>query len=173
MFSEKDKKQISQRGMTPDMVEDQIKRFRNGFPFLKLYRPARLNDGIKAINEPLKDHYLKIYEGKKKTHIVKFVPASGAASRMFKHLFEFEDAFIRSGRDASLINQEQYKSAKEFFQHLPQFAFYNELKEILLKQGKDIDQLVKEGSYRRSVKLFFNGCRTELWRTAERIVAFS
>jgi hypothetical protein len=154
MFSEKDKKQISQHGMTPDIVEAQIKRFRNGFPFLKLYRPARLNDGIKAINEPLKEHYLKVYQEKKKTQIVKFVPASGAASRMFKHLFEFEDAFIHSGQDTSLVNQEQFRSAKEFFQHLPQFAFYNELKGILLKQGKDINQLVEEGSYDVVLKFF-------------------
>ena len=154
MFCEKDKKQISQHGMTPETVTAQIKRFQNGFPYLKLYRPARLSDGIKIINEPLKDHFLKIYQEKEKMDIVKFVPASGAASRMFKHLFGFEDAFIRSGKDVSLINKEQYNSTKEFFEHLKQFAFYNDLKRVLTEQGEDIDQLMKNGSYDMFLKYF-------------------
>ncbi len=156
MFSEKDKRQIRERGMTPDMVEDQIKRFHDGFPFLKLYKPACLNDGIKAINEQLKDHYLKVYSEKEKNNTVKFVPASGAASRMFKHLFEFEDDFNRSGFNKELISKDQYAAVKEFFSKLKSFAFYDMFKNTVLNEGKDIDLLLEEGEYSELLKYFLS-----------------
>ena len=94
MLSELDLKQIAQKGITPEQIENQLQEFKTGFPFLRLEGPAAIGNGIVAPTEAECQDYVKTWndykaEGKK---IVKFVPASGAASRMFKNMFAFLDA---------------------------------------------------------------------------------
>jgi len=115
-FSQQDKQQIEARGMTVEQVEHQLKQISHGFPFLKLEAPAAVDEGIKALSDKEKDRYMKIQadyaaEGHR---IVKFVPASGAASRMFKNLF----AFLSADYDVPTTAFE-----KEFFDNIKRFAF--------------------------------------------------
>jgi hypothetical protein len=94
MLSEKDLKQIALRGITEKQIETQLKEFETGFPFLKLEAAAAVGNGIIAPNESERKQYVKAWEDYKAAgkRVVKFVPASGAASRMFKNMFAFVDA---------------------------------------------------------------------------------
>lgn len=94
MLTQQDKKQIEDRGMTVAQVERQLKEIEQGFPFLKLEAAAAVGKGITVEDDKAQEAAISKWEAYKKAghKIVKFVPASGAASRMFKNLFAFLDA---------------------------------------------------------------------------------
>ena len=146
MLSELDLKQIAQKGITPEQIENQLQEFKTGFPFLRLEGPAAIGNGIVAPTEAECQDYVKTWndykaEGKK---IVKFVPASGAASRMFKNMFAFLDADY----DVPTTDFE-----KEYFDNIEKFAFYGTLDEVCKKnEGKGIKELIAEGNYKAVVK---------------------
>lgn len=122
MFTPEDLKQIEQHGLTREAVEKQLENFRNGFPFLKIVRSARVGDGIMAI-EPAKADALRAEyrEAQSRLKIEKFVPASGAATRMFKDLF----AYLDSG--------EMNSTVEKLAANLDKFAFAGALGEALPK----------------------------------------
>jgi len=132
--------------MTPEQINAQLEAFAKGFPFLRLETAASIGHGIVAPDEQQRADCIKSWEDyKQQGHtIVKFVPASGAASRMFKDLF----AFIDAPYDAPTTDFE-----KIFFAHISAFAFYQELNDACLRlNGKDINALVAEGQYKAVVK---------------------
>jgi hypothetical protein len=149
MLSQKDKEQISQRGMTVKQIEGQIENFRKGFPFINLVAPATKGRGIYVFKETelddLKDHFLL---NAPQRDILKFVPASGAASRMFKHLFEFLDWYDRSDvAIARLESDNSFNSVNHFLKNLNRFAFINELNAALAKDDLHLSQLVEEKKF--------------------------
>ena len=87
MFTSNDEKLMADRGITRSTVDRQLQNYKSGFPFLKIADAATIeNGGIIALDESQADSFVKIadeYDGS----VCKFVPASGAASRMFKDLF--------------------------------------------------------------------------------------
>ena len=94
MLSQQDLKQLAQKGISEAQIERQLGEFKTGFPFLKLEAAAAIGKGIVAPAEAERKAYVEAWQqykagGKK---VVKFVPASGAASRMFKDMFAFVDA---------------------------------------------------------------------------------
>ncbi|MBP6385003.1 MAG: DUF4301 family protein [Pseudarcicella sp.] len=120
MFFEKDFLQIHELGIDLELVSKQIKNFENGFPFMQLEKAATLESGVIKLTEDQLHDYIASYETKiVKMVPLKFVPASGAATRMFKSLY----ALMEEGKaDAS---------TKAFFEGLDNFAFSEELKEKL------------------------------------------
>lgn len=130
MFSEKDQKFILQRGSSMETVLRQIDYFKSGFPSLALIKPALAGDGIKVIDDEKKADLINSFEDlMKDVKTVKFVPASGAASRMFKELFAFMDSY--DGSDEAyekMIANTGSQSAFSFFKNLEKFAFYDDLK---------------------------------------------
>ena len=96
MLSQQDLKQIAQKGITQEQIENQLNEFKTGFPFLKLEAAAGIGKGIIAPDAESRKRYEEIWnqykaEGKK---VVKFVPASGAASRMFKLVTFYKLIFV-------------------------------------------------------------------------------
>ena len=87
MFNQKDIDQIRQRGSTLRGVEEQIDHFKKGFPWMKIVGPATPERGIRVLTDAEADDAIRYYEGAKIAGKCKFVPASGAASRMFKDIF--------------------------------------------------------------------------------------
>jgi hypothetical protein len=115
-FSEKDLKQIAQRGSDITVINEQIENFKSGFPFMKVNRAATINDGMIRLEQHAIDQYIGLFEKESlKKRLLKFVPASGAASRMFKSLYSAKD----EGKSD--------KSVDEFFNRLKDFAFYKSL----------------------------------------------
>ena len=94
MLTQQDLQQIAQKGISEAQIQQQLNEFKTGFPFLRLKAAASIEDGIVAPSEQDKQAYIQAWNDyKQQGHkIVKFVPASGAASRMFKDMFAFVDA---------------------------------------------------------------------------------
>ncbi|MEO6287311.1 MAG: DUF4301 family protein [Dyadobacter sp.] len=130
MFIEKDIVQINDRGSDIQVVEEQVRYFENGFPFLQLSKAATVGDGVirltdEQIAQVISDFDKSAADGE--IALLKFVPASGAATRMFKSLF----GFLEQGK--------KDKSVEEFFAKLPDFAFYEDLKTSLAADGSNIE----------------------------------
>jgi hypothetical protein len=124
MFKENDIELLTKKGITESLVIEQLNYFQNGFPVLDIAKPAIIGDGIKHLDENELKEYRSVYDNERNNKtIVKFVPASGAATRMFKSLFEFAES--------KNLNQD----TEEVLLKLNSFAFYGELKELLLKEG--------------------------------------
>ena len=95
-FTETDVTQLNEIGISTSLAEKQINDFKNGFPFLKLVRPATIGDGLLKLDEQGEQEAVDFYEKQSVSlEVVKFVPASGAASRMFKALFSFMEKYGR------------------------------------------------------------------------------
>lgn len=142
MLSEKDLKQLAQKGITEEQIKTQLDEFKTGFPFLKLEAAASIDKGIVATGEADKKNYIAAWEKyKKEGHkIVKFVPASGAASRMFKDMFSFVDADYQ-------VPTTPFE--QKYFDNIEKFAFYDELDAACRKnEGKSIKYLKDEGNYK-------------------------
>ena len=95
MLQEKDLKQLAAKGISEQQMEKQLKQFETGFPFLRLEAAAAVGKGIIALTASEQKDYVKAWEDYKAEgkEIVKFVPASGAASRMFKDMFAFHGGY--------------------------------------------------------------------------------
>lgn len=145
MFSKEDILQIQQKGMSEAQIEAQLECFRKGFDFLKLKGAAAVGDGIVAPSEDEAEAYIKAWNDYKAEghNITKFVPASGAASRMFKNMFEFLDADYE-------VPTTDFEKA--FFAHIHYFAFFDALNDAcFLNEGKGVDALIEEGEYKAVV----------------------
>nr|WP_320023039.1 DUF4301 family protein [uncultured Draconibacterium sp.] len=134
MFSEKDKQQIQERGSKLETVQNQIENFKKGFPYLPIEDAASVGKGIIRLSpEDLKkrgDRYdANIADG---TKALKFVPASGAASRMFKSLFQaLEDFQNKPNEDVLAANRD----AAQYVTELDKFAFAEELEKAIADDG--------------------------------------
>jgi hypothetical protein len=132
MLSSSDLVQISSRGMTATIVEKQIRHFEQGFPYARLARPATGGDGILLFPEATAREYERFFDRAVKGQTpVKFVPASGAATRMFKDLFEF--------------GEKPSESVRHLISHLEETAFYNALAEALKRRGLNLETLRTHG----------------------------
>ena len=141
MLTHEDKELLAKKGISEEKIAEQLACFEKGFPFLKLSAAA----SVMLATEADQQRYLAAWdaykEGDKK--IVKFVPASGAASRMFKNMFEF----LGADYDVPTTDFE-----KKFFDHIHNFAFYNDLNAACMDNtGKNIDALIAEKNYKAVV----------------------
>ena len=137
MFNEKDLKQIAAHGLTVEAVEHQIENFRKGFPSLQVVSAASPSDGITILTaEQAADYAAKFDNRDASVTVAKFVPASGAATRMFKELFEF-------------VNEDKRgKGIDTMLQNIEKFAFYPELKEVVADFSDEkavVSAIIKEG----------------------------
>ncbi len=133
MFTDKDIEQIEKRGSFLPEIETQIAHFKKGFPFLNVLKPATIGDGIIRMDEEqvltaVKQYIQKVQKGLKP---VKFVPASGAASRMFQSLFSFAEVANTNEKAVKLLNESKYKSVAQFFNQIEDFAFFKKLDSAL------------------------------------------
>ncbi len=120
MFSDKDLKQIEKRGSELATVKQQIENFKTGFPYMVANRAATINDGILQLDgSDLRIHAALFDSQAPKLKLLKFVPASGAASRMFKDLFAAKDEGKYS------------RDTEQFFEQLADFAFYESLTKVV------------------------------------------
>ena len=142
MLTQQDLKQLAQKGISEQQIETQLGQFKTGFPFLKLEAAAAIGRGIVAPNSDEGRKYVEAWQQYKAAgrKVVKFVPASGAASRMFKDIFAFVDADY----DKPTTDFE-----KKYFDNIQNFAFYDELDAACQKnEGKGIKALIAEGNFK-------------------------
>ena len=142
MITPEDKALLEKKGISEAQIAEQLACFEKGFPFLQLDGAASIEKGILAPAENELNTYLQAWDTYKQSdkNIVKFVPASGAASRMFKNLFEF----LGADYDIPTTDFE-----KKFFNNIQDFAFYTDLNAACEKNnGKGIEALVNESNYK-------------------------
>ncbi|WP_373810183.1 DUF4301 family protein, partial [Porphyromonas loveana] len=147
LFTDKDLEQLEAKGITPEEAVRQIEAIRHGFPFPNIIAPASLERGIMRVEEEDKAAYIMEWEkylSSQSCHVVKFVPASGAASRMFKELYNFLDADY---------NEPTTDAEKLFFANLTHFAFYDSLNEACLRNvWRTVPKLIASKEYKAVVE---------------------
>lgn len=157
MFTTKDQQQIEAKGISLATVEKQLAYFKRGFPYLSVVKPATIGDGIRSLNtEEVQQAVTSFNEGIKKRRILKFVPASGAATRMFKELFDFLNTCEQQGKvpEAAIHDKKNYINI--FISNLERFAFYPDLHKVLASEGKDIKAMVVSHDYAGIIRCLLN-----------------
>ena len=126
-FSDKDIKQIEAKGMTLNKVNAQLELFETGVPYVNLTEAANIDNGIFSFSEERKAHYINYYDKQRDAvTILKFVPASGAATRMFKFLFRFLKEYNPKKESInSYINRNKATELSLFLVGIEKFPFYN------------------------------------------------
>ncbi len=146
MFTDKDLAQLTQHGVTESTAQEQMRCFATGFPFLKLAGSAKLGEGIAPLDSAQEQEAIArwqryLAEG---GEVSKFVPASGAASRMFKALFSFVDGTDTVAAEGSPVAQLLADPDK-----LP---FIEELNAVCSKlHGADVKQLLAAGKQKEVI----------------------
>ena len=150
MLSQQDLNQLAAKGISEEKLNSQLEEFKTGFPFLKLEAAASVGKGIIAPTEADVKQYEEAWEQyKAQGHsIVKFVPASGAASRMFKDMF----AFAYADYDVPTTDFE-----KKYFDNIEKFAFYDALDDACRKNlGAGVKELIANGRYKDVARNMLN-----------------
>ncbi len=135
MFSQKDLQQIRSKGISIDEINQQIKHFQQGFSPADITMPASPGKGIMLLNEGDQKHYREVYlDNAPDFRIIRMVPASGAASRMFKSLFNAQENL----EGKSVQQKEEWidnkKNVKDFFKKLEGYPFFEDLR---IKEGDE------------------------------------
>ena len=151
-FTDNELKQINSHGLTVSEVQKHLDIFKMPPPYVRLLRPCTLNDGIKVIDrekiQKLKETYdLEV----KKRHCLKFVPGSGAASRMFKTILRF----LNRGKEIlrkpiTMEAQEGLKEAQELLEFMDgtkRFAFFKDLRSVMSENKHNLDTLLERGQF--------------------------
>ncbi|MDR3046529.1 MAG: DUF4301 family protein [Bacteroidales bacterium] len=143
-MNKKDLQQIEQRGSNVEEVIERFSYYTSGFDFMNIVKPATLQNGIHRFSEEeVLNITLNYQHLLKERKIVKFVPASGAASRMFKELFEIMD------------NNDDQKGA-DFISKLQKFAFYEDLQKTMLQNGYHLEEESKKLNYKLIIDFILN-----------------
>ncbi|MDO5978483.1 DUF4301 family protein [Flavivirga spongiicola] len=143
MFREKDIEQIQKKGITIEQVNAQVVRIKNGMSYSNLVAAATIGEGIESYSEGEKKDFIELYESKLNSlSLLKFVPASGAATRMFKFLFQFLNNFNPSNESIEDY-AEKYNDTliKTFVSNLEKFPFYNQVVSKAKEENSDFDNL--------------------------------
>ncbi len=158
LFNDADIQQIKGHGISLEETERQVALFKTARPYLKLAGPCVPGKGIAVFTREEQKTLTTLYEKEKQTRsFTKFVPASGAASRMFKVLLgylnqpgEIEQNVVT--RDAH-AGQAPAKQLSVFMEGISKFAFFQDLSLTLSKNGMSMEELLSKGLFRSILSL--------------------
>ncbi len=143
--TKEDLAQLQSLGLSPERVQEQIDHFKKGFPKSRLDAAATPdNNGIRCLDDKEIARYEKQYRllGRDKK-ILKFVPASGAATRMFKDLYSFASTYFGVAKNFD----KEFPEVKAFLENIRTFAFFNDLKACMEASDLDIEDYLQRGDY--------------------------
>ena len=137
--------QLNELGLTVEKVQQQIDHFKEGFPKTRLDDAATpANGGIHVLNDKEIARYQRLYTSLSKgQRLLKFVPASGAATRMFKDLYSFTAKYF----GVSGNFEKEFPGVKDFLENIHTFAFFNDLKAKMAEADLDIEDYLQRGDY--------------------------
>lgn len=156
MFSQEDLTQFEQIGISAAIVEKQLLRMKNGFPHLQIVAPATPRNGIIRLSANALEQYSIFADEKLSNKVVaKFVPASGAASRMFKMLYTALDQLSVPGYDLEKImgKKEDFYSFANFISNISRFGFFNDLEVVCATRNTPLRQLINSQDYKTILEL--------------------
>lgn len=157
-LEDRDRESIKERGVSPEETARQIEMFRRGIAPTRLERACVVGDGILRVEREEIERAIEASdEATAKGRVSKFVPASGAATRMFKKLVAAMDdpnlADIDGAREAANNGDENAEAARRAFEELERFAFHSDLANAARAKGEDLDELRKRGNLKRVLEL--------------------
>lgn len=161
-----DLKQIQEHGSSIEAVESQINTFQQGSKFINLYKAATKPDDIIDISSLHTEH-----TDNKQYKLYSFIPASGAASRMFKSLFETLDR-INSNADYVLPDDGTFQSPAYFFSHLKELALCHSLQQALEKDGLNLDWLLGNKDYKTILEYLLTDKGLNFGNTPKALIEF-
>ncbi|WP_298519575.1 DUF4301 family protein [uncultured Kordia sp.] len=138
-FSKKHTEQIEAKGLTLLQVEEQLDKFEKKIPYTDITEHASIQRGILKLTAATEEAYIKAYKDEyQRFEIIKFTPASGAATRMFKFLYKFLENY-NPQKDSinSYINKEKEPEVRLFFIGLEKFPFYEDVLKLMNKTALD------------------------------------
>jgi len=149
-FTDRDLKQIQHMGLTPERVLLQIESFKKGFPHARLNRPCTVGDGIHVLSGADLKRLAEIHEEAALAgRAMKFVPASGAASRMFKAFLAVNNLHERiTDKEISGEKDSDHRAVQEFVRGLKRFAFLEDLRSTMARDGLDMEEVLEKGEYK-------------------------
>ena len=144
-FTKADRAQMAALGLNEELVGQQIENFRQGFPKTELIQAATVeNGGILRLSDEQIAHYSAYYKkASKGKRILKFVPASGAATRMFKDLYAFTAAYFG---EADKVEHD-FPAVREFIEHIRTFAFFDDLVACMERAHADFGDYMDRGDF--------------------------
>ncbi len=149
-ISENDLQLLEQKGISREKVSTQIETFKEGIPFVDLEKAAIIGDGIFKFTSSEEEELVANFEASTSSlSLLKFVPASGAASRMFKALFNFLDAYNPSDENlTAYIERTKDSDIKQFSERITDFPFYDLVQKRIAgkykTKGEEVFLFVKE-----------------------------
>ncbi len=153
-LNDNDFSEISKKGINKEKVLNQIAQFARGFPFARLSAAAALSNGIVDIASQ-KEELIRAYD-QSELSTMKFVPASGAATRMFKKLFEFRSESKKKDEAYSKMVKEK-GAIYNFFNELESFAFYQDLKKTFKEsKGYTLEEARKKQDFNDILDMLLN-----------------
>lgn len=148
-FSTSDLQLIKSKGISPEDIQSQIHRFKEGFPFVRLERAATAGDGIEILRE---SQIHQLADSFKQTladyDLLRFVPASGAATRMFKSIFAVMEQ-LNAGKPLNInkpVDKDQ-QSVSTTLKNIKLFAFYPALQDCMKRDGLNIEDCLSSKNY--------------------------
>lgn len=159
-FSNLDRQQLAERGITSDQAVRQLERLRTGQVWMALERPCVLGDGIVKLElRRLSDLKKRFDLAAAAGRLTRFVPASGAASRMFKPLYASEEVLAACRQpqpDASAGEEE--RALRRFFDNLASFAFYADLEKAMAEDGLSLEARIAERDLEPIIRYLLEPC---------------
>ncbi len=145
MFNQKDLQQIQKKGIRIDHINRQIKYFNSGFPPADILMPATSGKGIMYLADGDEKHYREIFrQNGPDFHMTRFIPASGAATRMFKSLYEALENLKSKTADQQLAWIKSNPDIEAFFDDLHSYPFYEDLADPHGASPSDVLKMILE-----------------------------
>ena len=144
MFTDKDLLQLEERGINIEHAKQQLEILKKGISFVDLAKAATVGKGIKKLNiNSLSDYVNRYEQSLPALKMIKFVPASGAATRMFKALHEADTLCRQPDFDPKIFQNDAYQMVHECFDRLEDFAFFEDLRKSMKGNGIDMKDAIK------------------------------
>lgn len=146
MYTKEDLKEFKRRHIKKEQIDRQIENFKQGFDYVNLSEPATIGNGIRIIPAEEENYLIDLYEqASRKADVIKMIPASGSASRMFKDLFSFMENYKGSTEEfLQLVQEKDSNSMHEFFLHLNEFPFFAHLRNSMWADQKDLGKMLEK-----------------------------
>lgn len=163
VFSDEDLKQMKDLGITAVQVASHIEIFKKADFFQKLNRPCTIGGGIIRIPESVIPEMVSEHqEAARKGRLLNFVPASGAASRMFNALTWFSNLPGRMN-EVNIVKMaekgdQETREFLSFVEGIRKFAFFEDLKQVMERDGLKVDELIEKGEFKKIVEYLLTDC---------------
>ena len=170
-FTEADKDQLIERGKEVNQVASQLLRFKEGFPPAVISQAAIVGQGIKKLSDQEIEDFISLYD-ETDISVLKFVPASGAATRMFKSLFAFEEEVNKNPEAVNQLLLEQ-PEVKTFFDEIENFAFHDQLDQLMHDQkNQKVQEAISNGQHGQVLSLLLSQSGLNYGKLPKGLLAF-